>query len=390
MNHFKSICILSEGYPSPAHPVFTFVEELCQALSRQGVDVTVIAPQNWLYIKVRGGRLHPKYVEYCIEGGSSIKVFRPKILSFPYRYPKLRCFCYEIGFYKALKRLKTKPDVIYGHFWNNAIGGYKYAKEYNVPLFCATGEGNFDVLEPLLLSKHFSVLKDFISGVIAVSSLNKEISIRMGLTIDEKCEIIPNSINPLHFYKKDKKQLRKEYGLIESDFIVAFVGSFIHRKGHLRVCEAIDRIDDDIKSFFIGSPQGSNYEEPHCNGILFKGCLQHDKIVDYLNMSDVFVLPTLNEGCCNAIIEAMACGLPVISSDKPFNYDILNIHNSILIDPNNIDEIANAIKVLKNDSVKREMLSMGALETAKELTIDNRARKVISFIISKIPQCDLI
>ena len=385
----KSICILSEGYPTKTHPFFTFVEELCHALSRKGLEVSVIAPQNKLYHIIKGGEWHPEYREDEVDGGGIIKVYQPSIFSFPYSKPRLRCLCYEVGFYNALKRLKSKPDVIYGHFWNNAIGGYKFAKKYNIPLFCATGEGNFDVLKPLLVSKHFRPLKDFVSGVIAVSTANKDISIEFGLTTSEKCVVIPNSINANLFQLKDKEELRKKYSIDKNVFIVAFLGAFITRKGSGRVSKAISILNDNnIKSFFIGAPQGTG-ELPDCNGILFKGRLSHNQVPDYLNMADIFVLPTLNEGCCNAIIEAMACGLPIISSDLPFNKDVLNETNSIMINPLNIEEIAQAIKYLKDNPRKRLELSKGALKTAVNLNIDKRAEKIIDFINRKTSKINL-
>ena len=129
---------------------------------------------------------------------------------------------------------------------------------------------------------------------------------------------------------------------------------------------------------------GDKKYEPDCNDILFKGKLPHDKVPDYLNMADVFVLPTLNEGCCNAIVEALACGLPVISSNMPFNYDVLNETNSILISPSNIDEIASAIKKLKNNNALRKNLSDGALITAKKLTISHRAMRILEFMEKNI------
>ena len=92
------------------------------------------------------------------------------------------------------------------------------------------------------------------------------------------------------------------------------------------------------------------------------------------------MLPTLAEGCCNAIIEAMACGLPIISSDLQFNDDILNEKNSIRIDSNNIDQIADAIRYLKDNPKVRETMSAASLEKAKELDIKNRAKKIIQFI----------
>ena len=171
--------------------------------------------------------------------------------------------------------------------------------------------------------------------------------------------------------------MKKSLGITESDFVLAFVGWFINRKGSLRVSKAIEKLNDDrIKIIFIGKGQ----EEPDCKGIIFKGALPHDEIPRYLNCADAFVLPTLAEGCCNAVIEAMACGLPIISSDREFNWDVLNADNSIMVDPENVDEIANAIAELRDNSEKRKEMSKAALHTAANLTIRIRAEKIAEFM----------
>ena len=131
-----------------------------------------------------------------------------------------------------------------------------------------------------------------------------------------------------------------------------------------------------IKIIFIGKGQ----EETDCKGIIFKGALPHDEIPRYLNCADAFVLPTLAEGCCNAVIEAMACGLPIISSDMEFNWDVLNADNSIMVDPENVDEIANAIAELRDNSEIRKEMSKVALHTAANLTIRIRAEKIAEFM----------
>ena len=112
--------------------------------------------------------------------------------------------------------------------------------------------------------------------------------------------------------------------------------------------------------------------------------MPHREISKYLNAADVFVLPTLHEGCCNAIIEAMACGLPIISSNKSFNWDILDESNSLLIDPLNENEIFEAIKTLKVNKNQRMKLSQGALNKAKSLRIEERAKNILCFMEQKI------
>ena len=99
-------------------------------------------------------------------------------------------------------------------------------------------------------------------------------------------------------------------------------------------------------------------------------------------------MPTLAEGCCNAIVEAMSCGLPVISSNLPFNWDVLDENNSILVDPKNVDAIADAIIKLRDDKNLREQMAASSLKKASALTIDQRASDIIHFIKSRIQQLE--
>ena len=176
--------------------------------------------------------------------------------------------------------------------------------------------------------------------------------------------------------------LREKLGLPESDFITLFVGAFNDNKGVLRVSEAL-KMTPDVKSVFLGG--GSLL--PDCNGILFCGSCSDSSVAKYMQAADCFILPTKSEGCCNAILEALSCGLPVISSDLPFNDGILNDSNSILIDPERIDSISDAIKTLKNDLVYRESLSEGAVSFSKNLGIEKRAEKIVRFMSEVTEQC---
>jgi glycosyltransferase involved in cell wall biosynthesis len=80
----------------------------------------------------------------------------------------------------------------------------------------------------------------------------------------------------------------------------------------------------------------------------------------------------------------MACGLPVISSNLPFNNDILDDTCSVRVNPVNIDEIAAAIELLRKDEPLRVKLANGALEKSRKLDIESRAQNIIRFIESKL------
>ena len=75
--------------------------------------------------------------------------------------------------------------------------------------------------------------------------------------------------------------------------------------------------------------------------------------------------------------------MPIISSKRDFNEGLLDDTNSILVNPESIDEIADAIKKLKNDNVLRDRLRQGALKKATELTIRQRAINIMH-ILEKI------
>lgn len=381
------ICVISEDYPYKDFSSFEFVKQLCVAWADQGVTVSVIAPQSITKSAVRRLSVRPKVRTETTENKNEIKVYSPYIVTMG----NLGCRgilnnmlsrIRQKAIASIIRGMKDKPDVIYGHFWHSAYDAYNVAKKENIPLFVASGECDIE------LHKRFNLatLQNFISyvsGVICVSTKNKKESIEAGLATEDKCIVIPNAINGSLFYKKDKCQLRRSFGFSENDFIVAFVGGFIPRKGPKRVAEAIVSLhDSQIKSIFIGRLLSADQSQnPECPGILFRGQVSHRKISDYLNCADVFVMPTLREGCCNANIEAMACGLPVISSNMEFNYDILDESCSILIDPMNIEEIARSISYLKSNPDRCQELSNNALKKAESLRIDIRAQRIIEYIV---------
>lgn len=380
------LCFFTPAYPGIHNSSdFVFVKQLVDAIAAKGNDCYVIAPYNVLHYR----KLLAVKDEYKVGSGLVI-VYRPYYLSFSHikglQWLKKASFQYAIR--KAITKLPKNIDAVYGHFWCSGYWGYKFAKKNNLPLFVATGESCIEEL--FEIPRDLKEFCEYVRGVICVSGRNMEESIKLGLTAKEKCRVFPNAVNKEIFYSRDKIECRKRLGLSKDDFIVAFVGWFIQRKGAVRVAEALSRLDN-VKSFFIGrsasvksATNSDGDQDPKCEGILYKGEVPHDKIPLYLSAADCFVLPTLREGCCNAVVEALSCGLPVISSNLPFNWDVLDDSNSIMIDPMSIDEIADAIKRLRDDNLLCAKLSKGALNKAKSLTIDKRAEAVIGFIQSKI------
>lgn len=375
----KNIVIIADNYPTQDDPVFPFVAQLSKNIVKVGINVTVIAPQSIIKYLFKGAPKHPK-IKTEHFGEHTLTIFQPWCFSFSNVTPRINFISRRKAVERCFDRLKIKPDVCYGHFWHSGYNIYRRAKQHNIPLFIATGESDIRFTVDNRNKEEFC---DYVRGVICVSSKNKEESIVKGLTIEEKCIVIPNAIDNNIFKILNKQSLRNDLSIKDSDFVVAFVGWFSERKGSLRVSNALNSLNNNsIKSIFIGS--GEAKFEPKCDNIVFKGRLPHNEIPKYLNAADVFVLPTLKEGCCNAVIEAMACGLPIISSDLSFNYDVLDETNSIMINPNDENAIAKAIIRLVEDRDLSILLADGAIAKAKTLTIGARAHKILTFIKNRL------
>ena len=374
-----NILIISSGYPSKDQPYSAFIALLAEEMARQGLAVSIIARQSITWHLLNHAPFEPRYSSKEING-NTIHIYRPYALTDEGRLSHIARIWNRWVVSRTAKRI-PRPDVVYAHFWLNAVHIIDYIRSKNIPFIVATGEDNIPI--HLITNQNKNWLQEHVQQVVCVSTKNKEESISLGLAKEEKCSVIPNAYNPKDFYHEDGTLMRKQLKINKDDFVVSFCGRWNERKGVFRLDEVLKRLNNPhIKAIYIGSPMDNCKDEPDYERIAFKGQLPHKEIVHYLNAADVFILPSLAEGCPNSVIEAMGCGLPIISSDLPFNYDILNIQNSILINPNNIDDIAKAIDKLYNNSYLRSKLANGALETAESLRIETRVKRIILLMVA--------
>lgn len=383
----KSITIIAGNYPAKGHMVLVFVQQLVHAMIDMGIRVTVIAPQSIVHKLVHKEKFFPKYSIGITEKGNVYDIYRPYTLSFGNRnYLKKFTKWYNKHAILSIVK-KIGNNVLYSHFWSSALPVYEFAISNNHSLFVACGEGD-DALENMvnnMSDEEIKLLSSAVTGVVSVSSENKRKCIKYGLATEQNIDVFPNCVNTSIFHKMDVANMKKQLGILDDDFVISFVGGFIPRKGPDRIAKAIIKLNDPkIKVMFIGKPFPGYAYDFECPGVIHKGPLEHDLLPQYLNCSDVFVMPTQKEGCCNAIVEALAMGLPVISSDGAFNDDILNEKNSIRINPDDVDAIATAIKKMKNSNSLRKEMSEYSLSRHDEYTIEGRARRIVEFIEKQI------
>ena len=378
----KKLCVISSYYPSEMDPHYSFVGTLVSAVADMGAECCVISPVSNLEKRHRG----VTRVE-TTPGGAKIRVYCPPYLVFPSRN-LLGFETYRLT--AASKRSAVKKvfdseigdcDAIYSHFVESGAIAAWLSEKTGIPAFVAVGESSIrnKRLDYTVFKKE---LHRYVRGVVSVSSQLKEDCRREDVfSPDTPIEVFPNAIDTGLFRPLDRRACREKLGIPPEAFTVSFVGGFIPRKGFDRLQEAVAR-HPDWKCILIGS--GEMPVTLPSGQVAFSGKLPHDQIPAYLCASDVFVLPTLAEGCCNAIIEALGCGLPVVSSDRPFNYDVLNSENAILIDPENVGDIDRALTELARDGQRRAALGEKSLLAAGRLSIQNRAEGILRFMESSL------
>lgn len=380
----ERIVILANKYPNRVEPMAcVFIQQLVWTFADLGMDCIVIAP-----LPVN---LNAKYLRYAeeeieiTENHNVVKVYHPKYISLGqcdgFAQKGRVLFTtkkYERTVERALNKLGKKPDYIYSHFLcPSGVVAARLGRKYNIPSYFAHGEALYSGDKKYGNNRLKRELSN-INGVVAVSTQNKNYITSAGIVEEKKVDVFPNGFREERFYPRDKNDSRLKFGLPLDAFIIGMCGSFDERKGVLRIESAVDQLDD-VK--FICAGKGELM--PSSENCLFAKPVRNEELPWFYSALDVFVLPTQNEGCCNAIVEAIACGCPIVSSDRNFNVDICDNTNSILVDPDNVDQIKEAISKIKEDSHLREKLSEGSIEKSKSLTLKQRAVNILDFIKSK-------
>lgn len=249
---------------------------------------------------------------------------------------------------------------------------------------------NLNPLHTVLLNIEKRLFSDErLKKVVANSeAVRRDIIRHYGLPEKKIC-VIYNGIDPAGYNpvnEHEKARLRGELGLEKDAFICLFVGSGFERKGLKYLIRAVASLRDKkgLRLVVVGKGKASGYiDEAKALGIggnvIFKGPVKG--ALKYYQAADVFALPSIYEPFSNACLEAMATGLPVVTTRVNGASEVIKdgVSGGVVEDPTDADEIARKL-ALFFDKKKRAEAGWLARKAAEALTIEKNVEGFLALI----------
>ena len=290
--------------------------------------------------------------------------------------PGIRGLMFKNNAKKELEDLIKKEDIdiIHGHYLFPAgAAAVEVGNKHNIKTYVtAHGSDMFELYKskPFMRPTIKKVLKNA-DGIFAVSKALRQEIIATGVSgIAEKTKLSWNSVDISKFSLKDDDSFKKEFGLFDKP-IVLFVGNLIKRKNVGALLEAKKIAKSDYYLVIVGDGPLSKklrkkVEDENISDVIFTG--SRTDVENIIPNCDFLVLPSFSESFGLVLIEALACGKPVIGSDVGGISEIINEDVGLLVNPNDISLISNSIDRLVDDEELRAKLSANARNRAKDFS----------------------
>ena len=333
------LVVFSALFPSAARPgAGLFIRERMFRVA-QHRPLAVISPQPWFPGQSLIRLLRPDYRPQApaLEIQQGIRVYHPRYLSVPgllRHYDGWAMALASVGLMRKLKRQGAR--LIDAHFaYPDGEAATRLGRWLGLPVtITLRGTEVPHSRNPALRPRLARTLKAA-ARVFAVSDSLRRLAHALG-TPAERTEVVGNGIDTARFQPVDRAAARARFGLLDDAKVLISVGGLVERKGMHRVIDvmsALIKFHPNLHYLIVGgaSPEGNNRAELTAqvarlglaDRVHFLGALPSDELKWPLSASDVFVLATRNEGWANVFLEAMACGLPVISTDVGGNAEVV-------------------------------------------------------------------
>jgi glycosyltransferase involved in cell wall biosynthesis len=272
------------------------------------------------------------------ERQSGIDVLRPRYFSVPGVLKRFDGVFMALGARRTVRRLKRQGqvNVIDAHFgYPDGYAASLVARWEKLP-FTVTLRGT----EPRH-SRDPALRKRLVSGlmqasrVFAVSASLKAVAVELGVP-EAVIRVVGNGVDSGRFQPMARDEARRPLGLPAAARILITVGGLVERKGFHRVIACLPELSlqfPDLHYIAVGSagPEGDYSAKLRAQvaelglgkRVHFLGALAPEDVHRAMAAADVMVLATRNEGWANVLLEACACGVPVVATDVGGNAEVI-------------------------------------------------------------------
>lgn len=326
-----NLLTFSSLWPNAEQPNFgVFVKHRVTAMAQcAGVEVRVVAPVPYFPRGLQANvfpahwRRLARVAEHELIGG--LETFHPRYLV----TPKVGMSFYGGWMARATEQLvrrlhAAQPiDLLDAHYlYPDGYAAALLSARLRVPLVI-TARGtdvNLYAQMPLIRPLLRRALQQA-AGVIAVSESLRQGMIELGIA-PEKIVTIRNGIDRAVFHPRDRHAARRQLNLDPHAPIIVSVGALVPRKGMDRLIDALALVTETNARLYVigaGGERAALEARIAARGlqerVTLVGARPQAQLADWYAAADLFCLASAGEGCPNVVIEALACGVPVVAAD---------------------------------------------------------------------------
>jgi glycosyltransferase involved in cell wall biosynthesis len=360
----------------------TFVQQLVRGLPGAGIDVTIAArrppggelrwlrmPPEWWSISLvsRSLRLAILFFQAMLRSPRDLATIAAKLGASPDFRTRLRAS------YRLLPFVGRRWDVIYFP-WNSAAIDYLdlFELQGNLVLSCRGAQVNIAPHNPERIRIRDGLRQTFerAAAVHCVSAATQDSAIRLGLD-PKKSRVIFPAVDTLRFYPPE------DGAAGEKEFRIISTGSLIWRKGFEYAFSAVRELvrrGIPVQFEIIGDGHDSQRLQYTINDlelashVALRGRLAPHQVSERLQDADVFLLSSLSEGISNAVLEALASGLPIVTTDcGGMREAVRSGIDGFVVPGRQPVEMADALQKLWNDPDLRKRMGQAGRRRAVEL-----------------------
>ncbi len=386
------LLVFTSLFPSTVHPgAGLFIRERMFRVGKH-LPLVVVSPVPWFplqglirYFKP-GYRLQPPKREEQ----QGFMVYHPRFLAVPGVLRRLDGLSMALCSLFLLLRLKRSFQftLIDSHFaWPDGYGATLLGRWLRVPVTITLRGTEVPHSKDSVKRTKIRLALSRAARVFAVADSLKRHVVALGAN-DAKIQVVGNGVDTERFVQENQVEARERFDLPVDAKVLVTVGGLVERKGFHRVIELMPALLEEFPQLYYlvvggacaeGDWRARLEEQATHLGVrdrvLFTGALAPDDLRWPLSAADVFVLPTSNEGWANVFLEAMACGLPVVTSDVGGNPEVVcNDELGIIVPFGQPEALRQAIVSALNKKWRRE----GVITYAKNNSWDHRVDHLLT------------